>query len=309
MKNDNSTFSEERLNKITSDARRDGAIRLWDLIVIMADEATYNDIVFELWDIFDLNSDEYKSPKEIYRDGRLDKNDNFKFKGDRAGVWWHIWRRLAKTGGGEQFHSRNLPKIVSPITLYYDDGGGLRRVRGGNERKDGHFVKLYDLANYLKNIEKHYGLSIPLPTRLFPDDERKDSISRKRSSQIHTHNVFPCPEGTTWKDVAMTLVAEDMFRVETPHGKGRYTYHDLKLSDKRAGDKPTMLWVLLKLFAKYNGLIHSENYPYDRKLPDTAKRLSYHLQKLFGIEESIYQAHYRKEKAYRTKINFKDETF
>jgi hypothetical protein len=37
-------------------------------------------------------------------------------------------------------------------------------------------------------------------------------------------------------------------------------------------------------------------------MPDTARRLNEHLQKLFGISESIYAAHYKKERGYRTRF-------
>ena len=118
--------------------------------------------------------------------------------------------------------------------------------------------------------------------------------------------ILTCKSGTTWKDITMTLIANDTLRIKTPQGEGRFTYHELGMSDKRTGDKPTMLWALLKLFAEKKGFISSQNVEYDPKLPDTAKRLNKHLQGLFGIQDSIYQAHYRKEKGYRTKIKFSD---
>jgi len=121
-------------------------------------------------------------------------------------------------------------------------------------------------------------------------------------------NVFPCEPGTNWEDITITLVADNMVRIRTPKGEGRYTYPELGMKDKRVGDKPTMLWALLKIFANSQGFISSQNSKYDPKVPDTAKRLNAHLKKLFGIKESIYTAHYKKEKAYRTKIKFSDQT-
>ena len=44
---------------------------------------------------------------------------------------------------------------------------------------------------------------------------------------------------------------------------------------------------------------------YHRKLPDYTKRLNRHLKDLFGIDDSIFMYHYRKRKAYITKICFK----
>jgi hypothetical protein len=121
--------------------------------------------------------------------------------------------------------------------------------------------------------------------------------------------VFPCQPGTTWEDVTMILVAKNMLRIKTPQKEGLFTYHQLGLNDKRQGDRPTMLWSLLMLFAKSQGFISPKNTNYDPKLIDTAKRLDAHLRKIFAIDERIYQGHYKKEKGYRTRIKFEDRTF
>ena len=118
-----------------------------------------------------------------------------------------------------------------------------------------------------------------------------------------------CKPGTQWKDITITLVSNEMVRIKTPDTENLLTYHNLGMADKRKGDSPIILWVLLKIFAQNNGFISSQNQQYDPKLPDTAKRLNYHLQKLFRIKESIYVGHYKKEKGYRTKIKFKDATY
>jgi hypothetical protein len=45
---------------------------------------------------------------------------------------------------------------------------------------------------------------------------------------------------------------------------------------------------------------------YYKKLPDYTTRLNKHLQKIFGINDSIFKYHYKKYKAYITKIVFSD---
>ena len=129
-------------------------------------------------------------------------------------------------------------------------------------------------------------------------------------------NRFNCSPGTKWEDIKITLISDsrddsyrDAVRIKTPDWEERYTYAELGLSDKRKGDEPTNLWILLKTFAINNGFISRSNTDYDPHLPETAKRLNAHLKKLFGIDESIYVAHYKKEKAYRTKIQFSNQTF
>ena len=120
---------------------------------------------------------------------------------------------------------------------------------------------------------------------------------------------FPCEAGTKWKDVKITLIANDTVRIETPQGKGRYTYHELGMADKRPGDKPKGVWVTLKLFASNQGIFPQENQKVNEKnLVEKAKHLNSHLKKLFGIKERIYKHFYKKLRRYETIIKFSDQT-
>lgn len=121
------------------------------------------------------------------------------------------------------------------------------------------------------------------PTGQAPDD-------------IIVKKVFPCEPGTKWKDIKITLVENDTVRVETPQGKGLFTYHQLGMSDKRSGNKPTALWFLFTQFCKNQGLISPKDPGYIDDLVKVASRLNIHLKKLFGINESIYTGHYKKLK-------------
>ena len=135
--------------------------------------------------------------------------------------------------------------------------------------------------------------------------------STSSSEKQETNNsaeAFPCPPGTKWEQVKMTLVNNEVVRIKTPIGRKRYSYQEIGLLDGRSKTKPTMLWTLLKTFAECQGSISSKSKKYDPALPDAAKRLNKHLQNLFGIRDSIYSGHYKSEKGYRTKLFFSDET-
>jgi hypothetical protein len=121
--------------------------------------------------------------------------------------------------------------------------------------------------------------------------------------------VFPCKPGTKWEQIKITLIDEEVVRVETPQNSGQFSYHQLEMADERTNDKrPNAIWILLKMFAKNQGIISRQTINYDPTLPDTAKRLNKQLQKLFDIKDSIYVGHYKAEKGYRTKIIFSDQT-
>jgi len=124
-----------------------------------------------------------------------------------------------------------------------------------------------------------------------------------------TPPIFPHEPGTKWDDIKITLIANDTVRIETPQGTGRYTYHELGMSDKRLGDKPKEVWETLKLFARDQGIFPQENKKVNEKnLVEKAKHLNAHLKKLFGIKESIFKYHYNKHKRYETRIFFSDQT-
>lgn len=160
----------------------------------------------------------------------------------------------------------------------------------------------YDVYDEKGNIAPG-GMTLTV-TKAFPPDfyiDLQEEILREKEP------VFLCP-GASWKDVSITLVANDMVSVKTPQGEGRFTYHDLGMQNKRKGDKPNALWALFKLFAKHKGYITRQNIEYDRRLPDTAKRLDNHLKRIFKINERIYTGNYKQEKGYRTRIEFNDRT-
>lgn len=102
-------------------------------------------------------------------------------------------------------------------------------------------------------------------------------------------------------------MTEDMVKIKTPKGEDRVTYHRLEMEDGRGGGQPTKVWIFLKILAKNQGFISSKT-KYDPTIPDTAKRFNKHMKTLFGINESVFKGHYKKEKGYKTKIMFSDQT-
>jgi len=135
----------------------------------------------------------------------------------------------------------------------------------------------------------------------------QDKQPQNKRREVNKPVLISKPE-TQWEDIIITLVSDDTVRIKTLDIEQRFNYSELGLSDKRKGDTPTILWELLKLFATMNGFISSNNSEYNATLPDTAKRLNKHLKNLFGINESIYAGHYKKEGGYRTRINFSSQT-
>ena len=133
------------------------------------------------------------------------------------------------------------------------------------------------------------------------DEEVKDNKSDRKG-------LLPCPPGTKWDKIKITLLSNETVLVEAPHGEDKFSYYELDLADGRKKKGCGVLWVLFSSFAENQGFISGQNSEYMSNLTDNAKRLNTHLQQLFGIDESIYKAHYKKERGYRTKIIFSDAT-
>jgi hypothetical protein len=208
----------------------------------------------------------------------------------RAGTWLTLlFRWTFGTVGGIPDGLEAIPLL--PVYHYNKAKGKLELPPADKKTYYPCYVRLDELEKYFKET-----IGIPIPKSLFV------------SSSDDNAAVFPCDPGTRWSDITITLLSNEMVRIKTPKGEQRLTYHELGMKDRRAGDRPTLLWVLLKLFAESKGFISSKSRNFDRALPDTAKRLNDHMKKLFRIDESLYVGHYKKEKGYRTKIIFLNNT-
>jgi hypothetical protein len=161
---------------------------------------------------------------------------------------------------------------------------------------------------YFNNLFSYLDEAIFNIDNVLKFEEKRKLIAREENSEANYQNVFPCKPGTKWKEIKITLIENELVEIKTPQGKGQFSCHDLGMSDKRTVNRPTILWSLFKLFAQNHGYISSTNDKYVPLLPDTAKRLNKHLQTVFNINERVFTAHYKKEKGYRTKIFFSDQT-
>jgi len=180
--------------------------------------------------------------------------------------------------------------------------------------------KLFFKRTDIEHFEKKYRQFLPSSASLYSNNDKEIEKQEIPSADIQNEKkVFPCHPGTKWDDIKITLIPDDIVRVKTPIGEGRFSYHEIGLSDGR-NKKPKQSWITLKLFAIYNGRLDSEiedsvkrtlwntyEINYNKDLPDLTKRLNAHMKKLFDIKDSIFKYHYRKFKAYITKFEIGNE--
>ena len=62
-------FSEKSLKRMSHRAKFNESIKLWDLNFILAADESYNEILYDLWDMLELNDkrNNYRPPKTIYK--------------------------------------------------------------------------------------------------------------------------------------------------------------------------------------------------------------------------------------------------
>jgi hypothetical protein len=120
--------------------------------------------------------------------------------------------------------------------------------------------------------------------------------------------------GCDWGDIKITLKSNETVKIRGSLGEYSFTYAELELSDMRTVDKPTKLWDYLVAFCHHQGflspnLVSGRNRELVRQnLTTYASRLNKYLQNLFGITESVFAGSYKKNKGYKMKILFSDET-
>ena len=147
-------YSDEPIEEIADDAKSYGYIALDELVLVMANEEKYNDLIPGLWT-------KYQCDK---RDSKKPKIHTFK---EKFFVWekllyrWAYGRVAGTTGGIEE-----KPPYI-PLHSFNKTQGGLEKYNRGAEKSGVAQVKLNDLEKYFTKKIK-----IPLPDLLFPEDSK-----------------------------------------------------------------------------------------------------------------------------------------
>ncbi|MGD8389839.1 MAG: hypothetical protein PVG49_22015 [Desulfobacteraceae bacterium] len=139
----------------------------------------------------------------------------------------------------------------------------------------------------------------PVFEQLWPVEEEERSILR-------------CPPGTEWKEIKFTLLSHEMIFVETPAGAGRFTYHELGLSDKRKGDQALAAWTVLGKLCIGHGSASAQDIKatvQKKSEPkDIIRRLNDKLQGLFGIQGERAVTWDRESRGYKSRIFLSNKT-
>lgn len=172
-----------------------------------------------------------------------------------------------------------------------------------------YFIELINGAFYRRDhieaVRDGYRLTPETLAREVKGEADIESVSKPESP---SKNVLKLTPGTNWNQISITLLSDEMVRIVTPKGEGRFTYHELGFKNQTKGNQPVAIWNTLKLFCKLGGEISSSKIEsYDPKLVKNISLLNKRLQRLFSIK-SNFHPHFKKARGYKSEINFSDET-
>ncbi|PIR01372.1 MAG: hypothetical protein COV66_01810 [Nitrospinae bacterium CG11_big_fil_rev_8_21_14_0_20_45_15] len=141
-------------------------------------------------------------------------------------------------------------------------------------------------------------------TKVEPSPSSSEQGGMDTKVKDESGNFFPVPNGTTWEDIKITLLARDTVNITVKDQSQKFAFHELRMSDKRNGDKPKIEWWVLVLFLKEKGFISKDTEHRMKDLPDKIKPLKKTMKKVFGINAPMI-GHYKAEGGYR--VNFKTD--
>ncbi len=102
---------------------------------------------------------------------------------------------------------------------------------------------------------------------------------------------------TKWEDITLTMLDDHKrVQVKTPAGAKLFQYYDLGFQNKRTGTENRLWEFLVKLCSGYGFK------KWDDHLKKDASRCNLYMQEIFGIKDSIYKGHYRKQRRYVPKF-------
>jgi hypothetical protein len=115
---------------------------------------------------------------------------------------------------------------------------------------------------------------------------------------------FPAPAGATWEEVRLTVGDLDL-RVELDNVRRDFTFREAGFEDRRRGNVPDQMWVLLRGFAARGGTIPCDGKDLDARtrgnLKQNVSKLSKRLNALLNLEGSPFHSA-RRTRCYTTRF-------
>jgi hypothetical protein len=161
------SVTEKWRNETASHARMAGAVRLYDLVYLLAQGEEYNETLPRLWE------------------------DYCGFKGSRVGTGrrimpkWNLWRFVYYEKESCYF---GYFAQLKPLNMY-DDINHVGKYPKEKDIKFNDYIALNEFSSYAKELKKNFfqeQINIPLPRSLFPEQEELDLAVTKQIAEAST---------------------------------------------------------------------------------------------------------------------------
>ena len=163
-------LNKKYLTQIARNSLFNGFIGLDEIVLVMAEDASYSDILYGLWSGFQCN---LRSPVEDFDVESERESVEVYSKGNAAGrtrLWFDLLHRWA--GLGVQGVRSGLADIkLLPLYKFDTSSGELRKSQYLGREVGVDYVRLEDLKGYLDDLK------LPSPSRLFPSLASGEFIS------------------------------------------------------------------------------------------------------------------------------------
>lgn len=136
----------------------------------------------------------------------------------------------------------------------------------------------------------------------------KMEFGKKEDEKVETIKKFPyrMPAGTKWENITIQFLDNESALISVKGRKHKTNYKEMGFEDKRSG-KPDSQWLLLKIFAKYNGELSWKTTEANEKVKKTKELLAKTLQNYFKIDYDPFHPYHssgleKAKKSYKIKI-------
>ena len=134
---------------------------------------------------------------------------------------------------------------------------------------------------------------------LLVDGSKVATTSEAISKEDEYKFPHKLPSGTTWENIILKFLDDDRIYITAQGKTATVHYQDMGLHGK--GDKPSVLWSLLRIFAKCSGEIAITDSEANELYKKQKQNLSDTLKNYFSIDYDPFHP-YKSGKSYRTKF-------
>lgn len=182
-----------------------------------------------------------------------------------------------------------------------DDYLERTRREGGSKRFPLMIGEERLLSRLKQDIDDYFRcLDIELANTANQDANSRTERSERLGEPDSQHDVFPTPEGATWRDVRMRFLDGHTVSVQIGDENRVLNYTHMGMDDRR-NSNPNKQWKLLRAFAEGGGTLDWSSPASDPKNQKRRESLARRLREFFRIDEDPFDLT-KNRKGWRTKF-------